>query len=1029
MAVAVSKAARVKSDGLRMNSVFGAMGVVMLAVMGVSMWKDTHPQWRAYQQQFAVIERKVLLQQQADLKRQLEHPDYDGDYLKAKKEYEAVKGTYDTASSALDDTEASLEELELQVKGGDTEGESAESSETAAAKPAAATATGPASKDELADLDKEFKESGGSNGSGSAPAAEKPAKGATPKAAPAKAAPSKDEMSDLDKEFQSADAPKGGQSDEAGGPATKAPAKGAAKPEAKAPSKGASSEEAELDKEFQSTDAPKGEQPAPAGGQKAGNAPAAPQSGQAAAAPAEELTYEEASFVPDQQAAEAKTDAAQRGLIIEQQKHAKEMIGLPEGETAKRNLADARLKEAEQTVALAQASIVLEQQKAKVKTAAQVAKWAHDVAELNKGGASPDRLPALQESKKNLDAHIDGLKRDLRLVEGRLERNAKLAPEIQQTYIESLGTVDRCATCHRATDDPAFASAPQPFQTHPGNMLKWHPIERFGCATCHGGWGNALDKGEAHGELMGKGSPLLAGDAVQSSCGKCHGDTKPLPGNAMYLEGAQLFRTSGCLGCHKVESIPAVNKQGPGLDRVDEKVNAAWLVQWLKNPRSHSPDARMPSFGFTEGEAQAITAYLLDQHGKQPVVAPSSLVEVSADRLTAGRRLVEGLGCMGCHMIKGEGNAVGPELTNIRYKANPQWLYSWIENPKAYLPNSRMPVFGLTHDQSVLIGDYLLSVGKDQPMPAPVAASVLTSSAATTGSKLIAERGCAGCHDIKGFDRIAAPELTHEGDKTGDLLEFGNARKVKHTLYDYIAAKLKDPDTYDTDKFKAKMPKFGLDEQESRAMAIYILSLTSQTLPPEYTKDVRDQDSPIVAGRRVFAEHSCSSCHRIAGQGGKVGPELTREGEKVQPIWLFGFLENPSRIRWWQDARMPNFHLTQGEATTLTEYLMELSNQPAPYQYLPPEQMVFPRAAEGLKHFTDLKCQSCHPLGGKQAVSGGDTKKLGPDLALAPKRLKADWMLRFLKDPQGFDPGTQMPTFKQSDETFQSIIDFLMKPQ
>ena len=127
---------------------------------------------------------------------------------------------------------------------------------------------------------------------------------------------------------------------------------------------------------------------------------------------------------------------------------------------------------------------------------------------------------------------------------------------------------------------------------------------------------------------------------------------------------------------------------------------------------------------------------------------------------------------------------------------------------------------------------------------------------------------------------------------------------------------------------------------------------------------------------------------------------------------------------------MPHYHLSDKEATTLTEYLMALANQPAPSEDTPPDQKVFPLAQSGAKYFDDLKCQSCHPLAGKQGVSGGAaTKKLGPDLGLVPVRLKKDWLLRFLRDPQAFSPGTQMPNFQKPDEQYSAIIDFLMKQQ
>jgi cytochrome c2 len=435
----------------------------------------------------------------------------------------------------------------------------------------------------------------------------------------------------------------------------------------------------------------------------------------------------------------------------------------------------------------------------------------------------------------------------------------------------------------------------------------------------------------------------------------------------------------------------------------------------------------MPNLGLEKEQASAIATFLLTQHEGSPPADASSSLALNQTRITKGKRLFDNLGCFGCHTVLGEGRSVGPELTNIRSKVSPQWLYGWIQNPKNYFPNSRMPVLNLTTEQSEEIGDYLLSVGTGKPGPNDFAPSLTDERAKELGAKLVAERGCAGCHDIKGFDRISAPELTHVGDKSADVLEFGNVKGVSRNLYSYVLQKITDPRSFDTDKFKGKMPKFGLAKEDAKTIDIYLMSLSGQELPPEYTKDLQEQSSSLVAGRKIFEDHDCNACHRLSGEGGKVGPDLTREGEMVRPGWMFEFLKNPTRIRWWQDSRMPNYHLTDNEATTLTEYFMALANQPAPYEYTPVADKLFPLARIGAKYFEELKCQSCHPLAGKQGVAGGDTKKLGPDLGMAPTRLKKDWMFRFLKDPQGFSPGTQMPTFSKPDEQYQAIVDFLMK--
>lgn len=1036
MALAVGHRKKEVRTGLHMNFLFFLMSLVVLIVVGVSMWKDTHPEWLSYQEQFMSLERRVLRAKEADLIRQINHPSYDQDYRQAQQTYLAAKAKFDGATSILENTEADLEEMEVRLQGAEGPeegGQPGTGAATGTTKPgseaskgeldeldkefssgsgAKAASPSKTSKKELDDLDKEFAEPGtkkGTNPKTVAPPAE------TGSASPSRA--SKKELDDLDKEF-----------------AEPAPKKGS-KPKPAAPpvGKGSASEMDELDKEF-------------ADGAKKGGGPSHG-SKMVAAGPSDQATYSEADLTVDQTGAEFRLEAAQRDLIIAKRTHDREMLGLPADADLKRQLSEAKLKEANETLDVASAAVTLESAKATVKTAAQVARWAVDVSTLNELRARDQvsSLPAarakqLQESEADLKAQNDQLRRDLRLVQSRLSGNSSGQPEIEQIFVDRLGAIDRCTTCHKAVEEPGFESAREPFRTHSVELLRWHPIERFGCVSCHGGWGNALEKFDAHGGEIGKGKPLLVGDQIQASCGKCHGETRQLAGEESYLTGAQLFRLSGCLGCHKADVSQASStagpttlvyqtaqpKVGPDLDRVAEKIRPSWLVGWLQNPQSHTIDARMPNLGLAKDQADAIATYLLTQHGA--AARPSFAVQTASDqRIAQGKRLFQNLGCLGCHVVRGEGAAVGPELTNIRGKVDPQWLYDWVQNPKAFFPNSRMPVFNLTRQQSEDIGNYLLSIGTDKVSPLDVAPDLSDSRAAALGAKLISERGCAGCHDIKGFEKISAPDLTNVGDKTADVLEFGNAHDVRKDLYDYILTKLMNPRAFDTETFKGKMPQFGLSKDDAHTIAIYLMSRTSQELPTEYTRDVQEQSSALLAGRRVFAQHDCSACHRIAGEGGKVGPELTREGEMVQPSWLFQFLKRPSRVRWWQDARMPDFNLSDSEATSLTEFFMTVSNQPAPYEYTPPDQKVFPLALVGSKYFDELKCQSCHPLAGKQGVAGGDTKKLGPDLGMAPTRLKKDWMFRFLRDPQAFSPGTQMPTFGKPDEMYLAIIDFLMK--
>jgi hypothetical protein len=98
-----------------------------------------------------------------------------------------------------------------------------------------------------------------------------------------------------------------------------------------------------------------------------------------------------------------------------------------------------------------------------------------------------------------------------RLVQSRfgVARAAEVAEGPQQIWVPALGRTDRCVTCHQATTWPGFETADQPSRTHPAEVLKAHPIERFGCTACHGGQGWALDREAAHGMVQHWPEPLL----------------------------------------------------------------------------------------------------------------------------------------------------------------------------------------------------------------------------------------------------------------------------------------------------------------------------------------------------------------------------------------------------------------------------------------------------------------------------------------------------------------------------------------
>ncbi len=79
------------------------------------------------------------------------------------------------------------------------------------------------------------------------------------------------------------------------------------------------------------------------------------------------------------------------------------------------------------------------------------------------------------------------------------------------------------------------------------------------------------------------------------------------------------------------------------------------------------------------------------------------------------------------------------------------------------------------------------------------------------------------------------------------------------------------------------------------------------------------------AGRALYQSQQCGGCHRIAGQGGEEGPDLTTVGLRHSGGWLHSFLEAPSRFH--AESRMPAFGppaLSHQEIEELAQYLSAL---------------------------------------------------------------------------------------------------------
>jgi len=369
--------------------------------------------------------------------------------------------------------------------------------------------------------------------------------------------------------------------------------------------------------------------------------------------------------------------------------------------------------------------------------------------------------------------------------------------------------------------------------------------------------------------------------------------------------------------------------------------------------------------------------------------------------------------------------------------------------------------------------------------------------------------------------------------------EGGNVpQEILHNHAAFAYHKLRNPRIWDRAKYKKpyeklKMPNYFLSEEEATALTTFLLSRRDADVSEAVKIKYADTDiGRISRGRALARQLNCVGCHTIEGgseatihqyysddpaaEGDSAfgfryrPPVLWGEGAKIQYDWLFSFLNNVEMLRPWLNARMPSFHLTTGQATTLVEYFAGLSRhesgllsgelapvvrylqqahsggddnwfaedrftdtaeflkryaliheQVRPYAFddsaattsaeraeaiAPGFDRVLgrsrflsslfdvdfpyadPRAhsadderfKQGEAFFFDQKCLACH-VAGDPTVPGTTTDIKAPNFALTYERLRYDWVIQWLEDPQAIQPGANMPQIFQGGSAYASL--------
>jgi hypothetical protein len=332
-----------------------------------------------------------------------------------------------------------------------------------------------------------------------------------------------------------------------------------------------------------------------------------------------------------------------------------------------------------------------------------------------------------------------------------------------------------------------------------------------------------------------------------------------------------------------------------------------------------------------------------------------------------------------------------------------------------------MPNFRLSEQDSRDIATYLFSLSS--PPSYEGAAFMDDTSLKEKGRGLIKQYGCAGCHEIRGFEeeqrigkeltvegatpieRLDFALQTHHAEKGEDPLDLRPEEKEQHKPWynhkGFFERKIEEPSIYDEGKEKdpkdkLKMPEPYMTKEWRTALTTFLLGsvgVEGANVPSTlfYTpQDQRRQD--IQNGWWIIKKYNCMGCHEIqVGQRSVVQdlpfyqtpegkdllpPRLTSEGARVDPTWLLKFLHDPS---------------LSGEKTPAQQQQINALATPSPQASPPP---------------------SGSPQAAQAAATNGELK-LHPQPGL---------------DRNGIRPYLQfrMPTFNFSPNELQALVRFFM---
>jgi cytochrome c551/c552 len=502
----------------------------------------------------------------------------------------------------------------------------------------------------------------------------------------------------------------------------------------------------------------------------------------------------------------------------------------------------------------------------------------------------------------------------------------------------------------------------------------------------------------------------------------------------------------GCFGCHDIPGYEAVKPIGTPL--------ANWGRKDVSQLAFENITTFLATHGVKDTPAEAEKQQVRFEHGQDiPATTPSL-----HDHDTHEEPSPEALDPLDFD------NDTGYFLTSLNSHQRHGFLWQKLRMPrsfdyattktKRYDERLRMPKFPFTEEQREAVMTFVLGLVSEPPVDKYIYHPGPRMDAIVQGRHVLDKYNCAGCHildmerwkiafDPKQFDSppttsdfpFLSPTFTEDEIKASLTPD---RRGLLHADLHGLTARSEatgQPDRVDQDGVaiapddteSTPFYPFGLYQPALVAGLPRLVGVQNLLIPaakegfgPAEGTGYRTNGGDLAKylfSRVIAEEHKTSPTAKGSEAWGWLPPPLTMEGGKVQTDWLHDFLMDPTAIRPAVVLRMPNFHMSSTEASKLVNYFAAKGSAEFPYEYNARRRADYVGQLEQLhpKYFDDAMrivtdgnyCVKCHTVADYHPK--GAIKTQGPNLAEVYRRLRPDYVRRWIGNPSRILPYTGMP--------------------